>query len=43
MCPTGSVEPGELRSALGQKTVNDVAQQAGITEQDLRSQLAQAP
>jgi len=36
------IEPGQLRSALGQKTVSDVAQQAGVTEQDLLSQLSQA-
>jgi uncharacterized protein YidB (DUF937 family) len=36
------IEPGQLRSALGQKTINDAAQQAGITEQDFLSQLAQA-
>ena len=36
------IEPGQLRSALGQKTVSDVAQQAGISEQDLLTQLAQA-
>jgi uncharacterized protein YidB (DUF937 family) len=35
------IEPGQLRSALGEKTVNDAAQQAGTTEQDLLSQLAQ--
>jgi uncharacterized protein YidB (DUF937 family) len=35
------IEPGQLRSALGEKTVNDAAQQAGMTEQDLLSQLAQ--
>jgi uncharacterized protein YidB (DUF937 family) len=35
------IEPGQLRSALGEKTVNDAAQQAGTSEQDLLSQLAQ--
>jgi uncharacterized protein YidB (DUF937 family) len=34
------IEPGQLHSALGQKTVSDAAQQAGVTEQDLLSQLA---
>jgi uncharacterized protein YidB (DUF937 family) len=36
------IEPGQLGSALGQKTVSDVAQHAGISEQDLLTQLAQA-
>jgi uncharacterized protein YidB (DUF937 family) len=36
------IEPGQLRSALRQKTVNDAAQQAGISDQDFLSQLAQA-
>jgi uncharacterized protein YidB (DUF937 family) len=36
------IEPGQLRSAFGQKTINDAAQQAGITEQDFPSQLDQA-
>lgn len=36
------INPGQLRSALGQKTVSDVAQQAGINEQELLSQLSQA-
>ena len=35
------IEPGQLGSALGQKTVSDAAQQAGISEKDLLSQLAQ--
>ena len=35
------IEPGQLRSALGQKTISDVAQQAGISEQDLLTQLSQ--
>src|SRR5215469_12070497 len=35
------IEPGQLRSALGQKTVSDVAQQAGLNEQDFLTQLSQ--
>jgi uncharacterized protein YidB (DUF937 family) len=35
------IEPGQLGSALGQKTVSNAAQQAGISEKDLLSQLAQ--
>jgi uncharacterized protein YidB (DUF937 family) len=36
------IEPGQLRSALGQSAVSDAAQQAGVTEQDLLSQLSQS-
>lgn len=36
------IEPGQLRSALGQRAVSDAAQQAGVTEQDLLSQLAKS-
>ena len=36
------IQPGQLRSALGDNTVGAAAQQAGISEQDLLSQLAQA-
>jgi len=36
------IQPGQLGSALGQKTVSAAAQQAGMTEQDLLSQLSQA-
>src|SRR5262245_8391976 len=35
------IEPRQLQSALGQRTVSDAAQQAGVTEQDLLSQLSQ--
>jgi uncharacterized protein YidB (DUF937 family) len=35
------IDPGQLGSALGSKTVNAAAQQAGINEQELLSQLAQ--
>ena len=35
------IEPGQLGSALGQKSIGQAAQQAGITEQDFLSQLAQ--
>jgi uncharacterized protein YidB (DUF937 family) len=36
-----SIEPGQLGAALGQKTVSDVAQRAGVSEQEILSQLAQ--
>jgi uncharacterized protein YidB (DUF937 family) len=36
------IQPGQLGSALGQKTLSAAAQQAGMSEQDLLSQLAQA-
>ena len=39
--PNKSIDPGELGSALGQKTVSTAAQQAGMSEQELLSQLAQ--
>jgi len=35
------IDPGQLRSALGQSTASSAAQQAGITDQDFLSQLAQ--
>jgi len=35
------IDPGQLRSALGQKTLSDAAQQAGINEQELLAQLSQ--
>src|SRR5215813_3857092 len=35
------IQPGQLRSALGQTIVSDAAQQAGISEQDLLTQLSQ--
>jgi uncharacterized protein YidB (DUF937 family) len=35
------IEPGQLGSALGQRNIGQAAQQAGITEQDFLSQLAQ--
>jgi len=35
------IQPGQLGSALGQKTISDAAQQAGISEKDLLAQLAQ--
>jgi len=35
------IDPGQLGAALGQKTVSNVAQQAGLNEQELLSQLAQ--
>jgi uncharacterized protein YidB (DUF937 family) len=35
------IEPGQLHSALGQKTVNEAAQQADMPEKDFLSQLAQ--
>jgi uncharacterized protein YidB (DUF937 family) len=36
------IQAGQLRTALGQKTVSEAAQQAGMTDQDFLSQLAQA-
>ena len=35
------IEPAQLRSALGQKTLSDVARHSGISEQELLSQLSQ--
>ena len=35
------IDPGQLRSALGQKTISDVAQQAGVNEQEFLAQLSQ--
>jgi uncharacterized protein YidB (DUF937 family) len=35
------IQPSQLQSALGQKTISLAAQQAGTTEQDFLSQLAQ--
>jgi uncharacterized protein YidB (DUF937 family) len=35
------IEPGQVHSALGQKTVSEAAQQAGMPEKDFLSQLAQ--
>ena len=35
------IDPGQLGSALGQKTVSNVAQQAGIPEQEILAQLSQ--
>ena len=36
------IEPGQLGSALGQQTIRDLAQRAGLSEQDLVSQLSKA-
>jgi uncharacterized protein YidB (DUF937 family) len=35
------IEAGQLRSALGQKTLSDIARHAGISEQELLAQLSQ--
>jgi uncharacterized protein YidB (DUF937 family) len=35
-----AISPGQLREALGQKTVNDLSRQAGTEQDDLLSQLA---
>jgi uncharacterized protein YidB (DUF937 family) len=35
------IEPGQLHSALGEKTINQAAQQAGMPEKDFLSELAQ--
>lgn len=37
-----SIEPGQLGSAIGQKTLSEIAQHAGVNEQELLSQLSQA-
>jgi len=36
------IQPGQLGSALGQQTISQLAQKAGMSEQDLLAQLAQA-
>ena len=36
------IQPGQLGNALGQQTISDLARKAGMSEQDLLSQLAQA-
>jgi uncharacterized protein YidB (DUF937 family) len=36
------IQPSQLGSALGQQTISALAQKAGISEQDLLAQLAQA-
>jgi uncharacterized protein YidB (DUF937 family) len=40
--PNQPVTPGQLGSALGQQTISDIAQRAGVSEQDLLNMLAQA-
>ena len=40
--PNQPIQPGQLGSTLGQQTVTDLARQAGVSEQDLLSALAQA-
>lgn len=37
-----SIDPGHLESAVGNKTISDLARQAGISEQDLLEQLSKA-
>ena len=34
------IQPGQLGSALGQQTINDLAQRAGMSQQELLNQLA---
>lgn len=36
-----SINPGQLRSALGPQTLGDAARQAGVSEQEFLSQLSQ--
>jgi len=36
------IEPGHLKSALGQETIQDIAKQSGMSEQELLTQLAVA-
>jgi uncharacterized protein YidB (DUF937 family) len=38
--PNKPIDPGQLGSALGPKTVSNLAQQTGVNEQDLLAQLA---
>jgi uncharacterized protein YidB (DUF937 family) len=40
--PNQPIQPGQLGSTLGQQTVSDLARQAGVSEQELLSALAQA-
>ncbi len=40
--PNKPVQPGQLGTALGQTTVSELAQKAGVSEQDLLAMLAQA-
>ena len=35
------IQPGQLGSALGQQTISEIAQKAGMSEQDLLAQLSQ--
>lgn len=39
--PNVPIQPAQLNSALGQQTVSDLARQAGVSEQELLSHLAQ--
>jgi uncharacterized protein YidB (DUF937 family) len=39
--PNQPIQPAQIGTALGQKTIGDLARQAGISEQDLLNQLAQ--
>jgi uncharacterized protein YidB (DUF937 family) len=38
--PNAPVQPGQLGGALGQKTVSDLARQAGLSEDELLTQLS---
>ncbi|HLW90620.1 MAG TPA: YidB family protein [Roseiarcus sp.] len=40
--PNQPIQPSQVGSALGQQTISDLARQAGVSEQDLLNQLAQA-
>jgi uncharacterized protein YidB (DUF937 family) len=40
--PNQPIQPAQVGSALGQQTISDLARQAGISEQELLSQLAQS-
>ncbi|WP_412065946.1 YidB family protein [Rhizobium sp. SYY.PMSO] len=37
-----SIDPGHLESAVGSKTISDLARQAGVPEQELLEQLSKA-
>ena len=40
--PNQPVQPAQVGQALGQQTISDLARQAGVSEQDILNQLAQA-
>jgi uncharacterized protein YidB (DUF937 family) len=40
--PNQPIQPNQVGSAIGQQTISDLARQAGVSEQELLAQLAQA-